>query len=434
MGYTDRPHTGPSLQSERPPWLVFLFLAAVFFLCQHDLFCSQTATEGYVLSADEVIAEVAAGSLGHRVAFLALGIFALVSLIRHRGARLRINGWLGWIMLFFAGWAVLSLVWAEDTTQTLRRLVTFAIVCLAVVAIARRFSLREIVLWTVFTTGLYLLIGVSAEIALGTFRPFASGYRFAGTLLPNTQGINCALLLLSGVAASDAEKHRRTLFRACALLGFVFLILTASRTASAATLLALAVYWSAVCSRATKIAMAYALSIALCVLLLVLANGFLPDLKSAVLLGRDASTADSLSGRTGIWEDVGYYIHQRPILGYGYGGFWTPTHLSIISSEEKQGVPNSHSAYLDYFLTLGAVGMVAYAVLLIGGIRRAFRFHKLSQNSAFAFCGALLVFCALHGFLESAVVYPSHLMLLVVVLLTQLAFVCPPWATGMVNR
>jgi len=434
MSYTNHLHTGTGFQVERPPWLVFLFLAAAFFLCHHDLFCSKRATEGFNPSADEVVAEVVAGSLYHRIGFLALGVFATVGLIRHRGAQLRINGLLGWIMLFFAGWALLSLVWAEDTNQTFRRLVTFAILCLAVVYIARRFSLREIVLWTLFTTGFYLLIGVSAEITLGTFQPFASGYRFAGTLLPNTQGINCALLLLAGVAAGDVEKHSRTLFRACALLGFVFLVLTASRTASAAGLLAVAVYMSAVCSRTTKIAMAYALSIAFCALLLVLGNAFTPHLKSALMLGKDDSTADSFSGRIGIWGDVRYYIYQRPLLGYGYGGFWTPTHLSTISSEEKQGVPNSHSAYLDYFLTLGAVGMVAYALLLMVGIGRAFRFYKLSQNSAFAFCGALLVFCALHGLLESAVVYPSHLMLLGAVVLTRLAFVCPPSATGIVNR
>jgi O-antigen ligase len=313
---------------------------------------------------------------------------------------------------------------------TLRRLVVFVIFCIAAAAVARCFSMREIVLWTFFTTTLFLVIGLSAEIFLGTFHPLASGYRFAGTIAPNDQGVNCAFLMISGAAAADVERHRGTLFRVGALLGFVFLILTASRTSFAAALIALAVYFAAVCSRATKIAMAYALCIACCVLFVVFGNAMLPSLKASIMLGRDSSGIDSFNGRTGIWEDVGHYIERRPILGYGYDGFWTLAHISEISDEEKWGVPNSHSAYLDYLLTLGAVGLVLYTLLLLGGIRRSLRFQKLSRNSTFAFCGALLVFCALDGLLETAVVDPSPLMFLSWVVLTSLAFTDCSYAVG----
>jgi len=417
---------------DAPPWLMFLFLAALFFLVYHDLSYSRKFKElDQVKSSEDVlVTDVAEGTIVRRIALLSLGLFAIVSLIRHRTyGRLRIHGPLGWILLSFVAWALLSPVWAEDLPLTLRRLVVFGIFCIAAVAVARRLSLREIILWAFFSTALFLVIGVFTELVLGTFRPFATGYRFAGSLHPNGQGINCALLLLSGVAAADVEKHGRTFFRACALVGFVFLILTASRTSFAAALLALAVYLGAVCSRATKIAMAYSLSIAFCVLLLVLANASLPGLTSAVTLGRNDSAVDSsFNGRAGVWEDVGYYVHRRPILGYGYGGFWTPTRISEISDEEKWAIPDSHSAYLDYLLSLGAVGLVAYTLLLFAGIRRAFRFQNLSHNSAFAFCGALLVFCALHGLLESAVIWPSLLMFLGMVVLAQLAFVCRPQA------
>jgi exopolysaccharide production protein ExoQ len=421
--YNDHPHVGPALQVGRPPWLTFLFLAAVFLLAYHDPSYSKKGADNINPSEEEIVTNVAEGSPVHRLALLSLGPFAIGTLVRHRAnGRLRVHGSLGWILLCFAVWALLSPIWAEDLALTTRRLVVCGIVCIAAVAIAYRFSLREIVLWTLFSTTLFLVIGFSVEVLLGTFRPFASGYRFAGTLDPNNQGVNCALLLLSGVAAADVEKHRRILFRACALVGFVFLILTASRTSFAAALLSLAVYLGAVCSRATKIVMAYSLCMAFCILLLVPGNALLPDLKSAIMLGRNDSGVNSFHGRTGVWEDVGYYIRQRPILGYGYGGFWTPAHIGVISDEEKWGVPNSHSAYLDYLLTLGVVGLVAYICLLFAGIRCAFRFQKLSQNSAFASCGALLVFCASDGFLESAVVGPSFLMFLGCVVLASLAF------------
>jgi len=434
MSSNNHPLARPASQVVRPPWLIFLFLAAVFFLVQHDLAYSKRGTDNFSSSEDDVTAAVAEGSLTRRITLLSLGLFAVVSLIRHRAnCRLRISGPLGWFLLSFTAWAFASPLWAEDMALTLRRLPIFGIFCIAAVAIARRLSIREIILWTFFSSALFLAIGVLAEVFLGMFRPFASGYRFAGTLHPNAQGINCALLILSGMAAADIEKHKRTIFRVCALLGLVFLVLTASRTAFAAAILSLAVYFALECSRRAKFVLAYALSIAFCVLLLVLGNALLPDLKSAAMLGRDDSTVGSLNGRAGIWDDVGYYIDRRPILGYGYAGFWTPAHMSEISEKEKWGVPDGHSAYLDYLLTLGAVGLTAFALLLFAGIVRAFRFYSLSRNSVFAFFAAFLVFCALDGLLESAIVEPSLLMFLGIVVLTQLAFICRPEATRMVN-
>jgi exopolysaccharide production protein ExoQ len=426
---------GPALHIARPPWLIFLFLVAVFFLVDHDLSNSKKGIGNFNLSEDEITTGVAEGSLIRRISLLSLGLFAIVSLIRHRSdGRLQIHGPLGWILLSFAAWALVSPIWAEDIPLTLTRVAVFGILCIAAVAVACRFSPREIILWTLFTAGLYLLIGVSAEVASGTFLPFTSGYRFAGTLPPNSQGTNCALLILSGVAAADIEKNKRRIFQACALVGFVFLILTASRTAFGATVFAIAVYFAASWSRSAKIAMAYVLSILFCLFLLVLVNASLPGLKSAVMLERDDSGVDSFNGRTGIWDDVSSYVRQRPILGYGYGGFWTPAHISEVSGEEKWAVPDSHSAYLDYFLSLGAVGLFAYLLLLCAGIRRAFRFNRLSHNSAFAFFGAFLVFCALNGLLESGVVNPSLPMFLSTAVLAQLAFVRPALSCGANGR
>jgi exopolysaccharide production protein ExoQ len=415
--------TKPGVHVGRTPWILFLFLAAVFFLNYHDLYFSKRGIDNFNPSEEDITAGVAEGSPTRRVALLSLGLYAIVSLLHRRtNGRTRIDHSLGWVLLGFEGWAFLSLVWSEDPSLTFRRLVAFGIFCIAAVVVARRLSLREIILWTFFTSALFLVIGISAEVFLNTFRPLTSGYRFAGTIDPNNQGVNCALLLLSGVAAANVEKHRRELFLVGAMLGFVFLILTASRTSFAAALLALVIYLAEECSGKSKIAIAYGLTTAFCVFLMVLGNAILPTLRSAVMLGKDGTDVTSFHGRSGIWEDVGPYIDRRPILGYGYGGFWTPAHISEISEEEKWGVPNSHSAYLDYLLELGAVGLVLYVLLLFGGIRRAFRFHKLSRNPAYAFCGALLMFCVVDGLLESAVASPSFLMFLCLVTLASLAF------------
>jgi exopolysaccharide production protein ExoQ len=421
----------PAFGVGRSVWLIFLFLSAVFFLGEHDFSYSRNGLERYNPSEEDLISATTEGTPVRRVAFLALGLFAVISLARRgSGDSFHVNGVLGWLLIAFVSWTFLSLIWAEDPAQTSVRLVAFGIFCLGATAIARRFSLREIILWTCFSTALFLVIGVTAELFYGRFRPIAAGYRFSGTLHPNIQGINCALLVLSALAAATTEGRGKRLYWFCAFLGFCFLILTASRTAFAATLVGIVVYLASVCSKRAKMAMAYALSVALCLVMLVLVSGLFPGLKGAALLGRADSEDASFNGRTEIWDEVGRFVGRHPILGYGYGSFWTPTRMGLISDDLNFGVPNSHLAYLDYLLTIGAVGLVTYVLLLFAGIGRAFRFHRLSRNSAFAFCAAFLVFCALDGLLESATMQTSLPMFLIIVVLAQLAFVRPALAIG----
>jgi exopolysaccharide production protein ExoQ len=428
-------YTGPTPLVDRSTWLTFLFLAAMFFVCEHDLSYSQIGVGNFNSSKADIIAGITEGSITRRIALLSLGLFGVTNLFRqHRNRQSRIHSSLGWILTSLVAWTLLSLIWAEDTALTFKRLVVFGMLCICALAVAHRFSMRETITWTFFSTALFLVIGVFAEMFLGTFHPFAASYRFAGTLHPNLQGINCALLTLSGIAAADGRKDRRTVFRVCALFGFSFLILSASRTAAAATLVAIVVYWCAVRPRATKIALAWALVAISSVSLLVLWGGLIPDLRSAAMLGRNNSEDDSFNGRTRIWEDLGYYINQRPIFGYGYGGFWSPRHVSEISDEAKWGIPDSHSAYFDSLLNLGTVGLFGYALSLAAGIKRAFRFKRLSRNSTFAFCGAFLVFCALDGLLESCIIAPGLLMFLGIVVLIQLASESDPEATAIVLR
>jgi O-antigen ligase len=107
------------------------------------------------------------------------------------------------------------------------------------------------------------------------------------------------------------------------------------------------------------------------------------------------------------------------MCGYGYGGFWTPTHIKEVSDEEKWAVPDGHSAYLDFLLTLGVTGLAAYVLILAGSVRRAFLLHANSRNSAFAFYGAILLFCAVDGLFESAFIEPGFPMFICMIIVFQ---------------
>jgi exopolysaccharide production protein ExoQ len=422
VGEIGRLNGAPTLRIGRFPWAIFLFLATIFFLSQHHLNYSKQATETFIPPASELAAGVAERSWIHEVIVVSLGIFAVGSFICYRRTMLRINGSLGWLLLFFAGWAAISLTWADDPAQVLRRLVAFGAMCLAATATVRRLAMREILLLTFFCSILFLLIGASAELILGTFHPFTPGYRFAGTQHPNQEAINCALLLLSGVAAGDTEKRGRVFFRVCALLGLLFLILTASRTAFAAALLALAIYEAAVWSKRKKLLVVLFLGAACCVLTLAISDIWGTNFKTVANLGRNDPSDDSFNGRTGVWDQCLYYVGRRPLLGYGYDGFWTQAHITEISDAEGWGVAEAHSSYIECLLSLGLVGLAAYIFALIVGIKRSFTYLRTSHNAAFAFSGAFLIFCATHGLLESAVQVSPTLSFLTMAVLLELGF------------
>ena len=88
----------------------------------------------YDASEDVIAGVVAEGSVSRRIALVSLAIFAIVTLIRHRAdGALRIKGSLGWILLGYAAWAIVSPLWAEDRALTLTRVTVFAILCVAAV-------------------------------------------------------------------------------------------------------------------------------------------------------------------------------------------------------------------------------------------------------------------------------------------------------------
>ncbi len=188
---SSNPHSlaKPALQAGRIPWLVFLFLAVVLFFVYHDFANARSGIGNYDAAEDVIAGVVAEGSVSRRIALVSLAIFAIVTLIHHRaGGALRIKGSLGWILLSYAALAIVSPLWAEDRALTLTRVTVFAILCVAAVAIVRLFSLREIILWTFFTSGAYLALGVLAEVQFGNFHPLRVRISFRGDTPPEHAG------------------------------------------------------------------------------------------------------------------------------------------------------------------------------------------------------------------------------------------------------
>ncbi len=140
--------------------------------------------------------------------------------------------------------------------------------------------------------------------------------------------------------------------------------------------------------------------------------------------GRDeGGGVESFAGRTSVWADLIPYIKDRPIQGYGYGGFWTPAIRNVIAYKEGWEVPDGHSTYVDYLLTLGVVGIILNGLCLLTGLGRAYNSFRRTRDPHFAFLAGILIFCIVDGFLESAAGEVSPLACLSIIALIRLAFV-----------
>jgi O-antigen ligase len=79
------------------------------------------------------------------------------------------------------------------------------------------------------------------------------------------------------------------------------------------------------------------------------------------LLGKE----DTLTGRTVIWPHIIDKIGEKPILGWGFYGFWSPSNpfVSEIVRGYGRGVPNAHNAMLQFLLDIGFVGTAFFSFL-----------------------------------------------------------------------
>jgi len=404
------------------PWLIFVFLFVMFFFMDGHNLSRPSQEKG---SIEHEMTKVEDGRLDRRASMFLLFGFAVVSLAKRGTNRIRLSGFMGWLSIMFFMWAFYSLAWTDNLGLTARRVMVLFMLFTIGLALAERFSIRTLATWVFFATLGYALLGLVSEIAAGTFSPLDTEYRLAGTLHPNHQGINSALLIISGIFLTEHfQRFRKFLY--LAIVGGIFLLfLTKSRTSFISAFAGISVYLSIRLSRLNKVAVIFTSVILLCLLLIYFGDTVFPSFQNAALMGREdsAETVQSLTGRVPLWKLCLSYVGKRPIQGYGFGAFWSEINMKKISASENWAIGESHSAYIELALGLGIVGLVFYLSLLIGGFVQSLLKYKNNQNSEFLYLGILLLFCIIDGFLESAIVFPSLIMLLCIIAFMKLGFI-----------
>jgi exopolysaccharide production protein ExoQ len=381
---------------------VALLVAGAFFCAEHSVDIS--LADAYTQTAEEMELAAGGGNTARRLTFLILAAVGGGLLIGPRGSRLNIHWLLAAPIGAYLALSAASILWSTDPGMCLRRVMVLGCCVIFAAGLARRFTMHELCLVIVATIGPLVLVGLLAELRLGTFRPWSSGYRFSGSVHPNTQGMHLTMLGLAAFAlARTPETKHRGLFWAIFAATLVLGLLTKSRTGNAATLLAIGSVLVVHTSAHWKLSVGFAMSwLGLVGLWLLLLAGFDPlvDFRETLLLGR-AEESDALSGRAYIWPVVLHYIGQRPWLGYGYESFWNPAHIDTISSELEWGLREAHNSYLEVLLSTGVLGLLFAAAAVLAGLFAAARGLVTFRDPAFGLALGMLVFGVFSGTMES---------------------------------
>jgi O-antigen ligase len=101
------------------------------------------------------------------------------------------------------------------------------------------------------------------------------------------------------------------------------------------------------------------------------------------LTGKDRT----FSARSQIWEIIVDHIHQSPLLGTGYGAYWTapiPRSPSYIFISRMYGFwpGEAHNGYLDIMNDLGWVGLICLFGYLIVYLRQSLDVLKFDRDQA----------------------------------------------------
>lgn len=412
---------------ERLPWGIFLLVAGAFLIMEHDyegpkkfeMLVSAQSLDEFQNLEQQLFQSRPWRQLGG----FALGVFGLYSILRRRRETDLAMGFLAGLTILFVAWSLLSLAWADDWAVTFRRLVLFALIVLGGFGITDWLSRRQFLWLVVMWTSAYLAIALGVEIVQGTFQPLTAGYRFAGTIHPNAQAVNCAILFLAVLHLLRDAGRRRVGLLLLLLLALAFLYLTRSRTALASVISVLIVQWGIIQSRSVKVALASAVAV-LVISFTLLSSVVWPVAQRGIAMGRsDASeTTGTLTGRRQLWDQCLEFAAERPLLGYGYGGFWNPERSTEVINKQGWPISHAHNAYLDILLEMGPVALILYILMLIAGITLAISYLRASREASYSFFSMILLFCAMNGLLESVAIQRGQLTLLAIAVLVYLGF------------
>lgn len=372
------------------------------------------------LGGSELRSTTGGTNVGRQVLLIGIfcGVIPILGLYRHRVVHvLRLN----MLPVLTYAWLMLTSLWSLHPALTTHRVIAELLVLsllLATVCVMRSW---RIIIYPITAAAIIIIL---ADMAAVVLRPgLAIGPLGAMGIHTNKNLAGVITLIAVIVCGGTFFAQRNGKVRAALLpviaLGFVFLILTKSKTSLG---LALAIYaafpafylvfkrWSA----APAVVPVVALSLAALIVLFVACA----DVSQSEFLEFVFGDA-TLTRRTELWAFLHANIDQRPYLGWGWGAFWDTGSVvnPIIAPPQSWVLPateinTAHNGYIDIWLQSGLIGLslvvliILHTVWIYASLLRQ-RCWGEENEWLIATAFAVVIALALYNFLESLIFHPA---------------------------
>ena len=134
--------------------------------------------------------------------------------------------------------------------------------------------------------------------------------------------------------------------------------------------------------------------------------------KDALLeaLGKDPT----LTGRSIIWENVIPDIYRRPMLGWGYGAFWSTDNPEAwqLADTFHWYSPQAHNGILEMLLGVGLIGTIFIICLWGRAVWLSLRCMRTAESAMATTCLLTCAGVVVIGVSETVLLYPEALTLI----------------------
>lgn len=306
---------------------------------------------------------------------------------------------------------LISILWSIGPSITLRRAIALVMSMAVAYVLATRFTpRRQVVVLGVVLGGATLLSILAGVVMPGlAFMPGEGALR--GVFIhKNVLGwISCFTVAVGLAARTDPSRRMRRGGLLLVLSGAAGVLLSTSATSLLAALTAAATFRvvPAITRRRgiERLAMVFGLMV-----LTVLLIGGLALSYGAILeaLGKDPT----LTGRVQLWQSVDPEIARRPVLGFGYGAFWSEGNATAWRIWEALGwqAPHAHNGYRDLMLGVGLVGLVLFVIVTARGLSQGLALCTEAPGEAWTLPVSFITISLVLNLTESTILMQNDLM------------------------
>ncbi len=307
--------------------------------------------------------------------------------------------------LVIMAFLLLSSLWSLDSPETIRRAVLYFFFMIGVIGISNCLDADDYMhmLWRIF------LFSAVASLVLRVVYP-ASVLADEGELRGLFSHKNVlGQVMATGVLASlhEIRANNRPRWRFVVAIGVFMIAALEAKSGTAVMVIILFCFVDRVAALIARGGAARAMGLALLGAALPVIATFIiaPGLLLSAL-GKDPT----LTGRTDLWPLVIDYISLKPVLGWGFGAFWSLDSPGAERISDTLGwvVPNAHNGILEILIEIGFVGALLFVSFLVRSIVIAFK--SIARLSSAV--GVTLLLCCVGllfiGATEEVLIDPSQ--------------------------